>query len=275
MRLDLELSISENAWWGTDIDRVRGIKVAKECGFDSYCIFTVDMTPQLKRAMRDAMRGAALPCSNFTVVVTSLIDLNSDIRRLTIDWAKKQVDIGYDFGSGKMILVPGEYVWEEQEVDPKVQWGWAVEGIGEIADYAHTLGIETGLEFETPKHNIINSVETLKRMLDDIGRPYVQGNVDFVHMYVVGDAPEALQKLKGRLLNVHFADCKGRKHAHYPPGAGVVPLKEYLSALKDIGYQGAIQMELEWSPEPAKIVEWVRDGYDSTAKMMKELGMRD
>jgi hypothetical protein len=34
-------------------------------------------------------------------------------------------------------------------------------------------------------------------------------------------------------------------------------------------------MELEWSPEPAKIVEWVKDGYDSTAKMMKELGMRD
>jgi D-psicose/D-tagatose/L-ribulose 3-epimerase len=272
---DLELSISENAWWGTDIDRVKGIKVAKECGFDSYCIFTTDLSPQLKREMREEMRQLKLPCSNFTVVVTSLIDLNADIRRLTIDWAKKQVDVGYDFGSGKMILVPGEYVWEEQEVDPKVQWGWAVEGMREIAEYANELGVATGLEFETPKHNIINSVETLKKMLDDIGRPYVQGNVDFVHMYVVGDAPETLQKLRGRLLNVHFADCKGRKHAHYPPGSGVVPLKDYLSALKDIDYNGAIQMELEWSPEPAKIVEWVKDGHDSTALMMKELGMRD
>jgi sugar phosphate isomerase/epimerase len=273
--MNLELTISENAWWGTEIDRVEGIRVAKEIGYDSYCIFTVDMTPQLRREMRDALRAASLPVSNFTVVVTSLIDLNSEIRRMTIDWAKRQVDIGYDFGSGKLILVPGEYVWEEQEVDPKVQWGWAVEGIREIADYAHTLGIETGLEFETPKHNIINSVESLKRMLDDVGRQYVQGNVDFVHMYVVGDAPETLQNLKGRLLNVHFADCKGRKHAHYPPGSGVVPLREYLSALKDIDYHGAIQMELEWSPEPAKIIEWVRDGYTSTAAMMKELGMRD
>lgn len=270
----MELSISENAWWGTAIDRVKGIEVAKRCGFDSYCIFTVDLTPQLKRSMRDAMREAALPCSNFTVVITSLIDLNAEIRRLTVDWAKRQVDIGYDFGSTKMILVPGEYVWEEQEVDPKVQWGWAVEGIREIADYANSLGMKTGLEFETPKHNIINSVESVGRMLDDIGRRYVQANVDFVHMYVVGDGPDTLQNLKGRLLNVHFADCKGRKHAHWPPGAGVVPLKDYLSALKKIGYRGAIQMELEWSPEPAKIVEWVGDGYVSTARMMKELGMR-
>jgi D-psicose/D-tagatose/L-ribulose 3-epimerase len=271
----LELSISENAWWGTQVDRVKGIKVAKDCGFDSYCLFTVDLTPQLRRSMRDALKEEGLPCSNFTVVVTSLIDLNAEIRRLTIDWAKRQVDIGYDFGSSKMILVPGEYVWEEQEIDPKVQWGWAVEGIGEIADYAHDIGVETGLEFETPKHNIINSVDSLKRMLDDVGRSYVQGNVDFVHMYVVGDGPESLERLRGRLLNVHFADCKGRKHAHYPPGSGVVPLMDYLSALKGIGYTGAIQMELEWSPEPAKIVEWVKDGYDSTARMMKELGMRD
>jgi D-psicose/D-tagatose/L-ribulose 3-epimerase len=270
----VELSISENAWWGTAIDRVEGIRVAKRCGFDSYCIFTVDLTPQLRRKMRKTLQETGLPCSNISVVLTSLIDLNSEIRRLTIDWAKRQVDIGYDFGTTKQILVPGEYVWERQEVDPKVQWGWAVEGIREIADYANGLGIETGLEFETPKHNIINSVDTLVKMLDDIDRPYVKGNVDFVHMYVVGDAPETLQKLKGRLLNVHFADCKGRVHAHWPPGAGVVPLKEYLAALKDIGYTGAIQMELEWSPEPAKIVEWVKDGYDSTARMMRELGMR-
>ena len=270
----MELTISENAWWGTSIDRVEGIRVAKRCGFDSYCIFTVDMTPQLRRAMREAMRETGLPCSNITIVLTSLIDLNADIRRMTIDWAKRQVEIGYDFGAAKQILVPGEYVWERQEVDPKVQWGWAVEGMREIADHAHSLGMETGLEFETPKHNIINSVDTLVKMLDDIGRPYVQGNVDFVHMYVVGDGPEALEKLRGRLLNVHFADCKGRVHAHWPPGSGVVPLRDYLAALKGIGYAGAIQMELEWSPEPAKIVEWVRDGYESTARMMRELGMR-
>lgn len=271
----MELSISENAWWGTQIDRVKGIKVAKDCGYDSYCIFTVDLTPKLKRSMIEALRETGLPVLNFTVVVTSLIDLNADIRRMTADWAKRQVDIGYEFGSTKMILVPGEYVWEEQEVPPKVQWDWAVEGMREIADYANGLGIRTGLEFETPKHNIINSVDSVVRMLDDIGRPYVQANLDFVHMYVVGDGPDAIQKVRGRLLNVHFADCKGRKHAHWPPGSGVVPLMDYLSALKAIGYDGGIQMELEWSPEPAKIVEWVTEGYTSTARMMKELGMRD
>ena len=273
----MELSISENAWRAPrSIGSSRGSRSPRRSGFDSYCIFTVDLTPQLKRKMRETLQeGRACRASNFTIVLTSLIDLNAEIRRLTIDWAKRQVDIGYDFGSTKQILVPGEYVWERQEVDPKVQWGWAVEGMREIADYAHGLGIETGLEFETPKHNIINSVETLGRMLERHRPPFVKANVDFVHMYVVGDGPETLQKLKGRLLNVHFADGKGGVHAHWPPTAqGVVPLKKYLEALKEIGYTGAIQMELEWSPEPAKIVEWVTDGYNSTAQMMRELEMR-
>ena len=219
------------------------------------------------------MRETA-PLLNFTVVVTSLIDLNADIRRMTIDWAKRQADIGYEFGSTKMILVPGEYVWEEQEVPPKVQWGWAVEGIREIADYANGLGIQTGLEFETPKHNIINSVDSLNRMLDDVGRPYVQANVDFVHMYVVGDAPETLEKLRGRLLNVHFADCKGRKHAHWPPGSGVVPLKDYL------GPQGhrLYRSDPDGAGVVARACQDSRVGqgrHYSTARMMKELGMRD
>ena len=43
----MELSISENAWWGTSIDRVQGIHVAKKCGYDEYCVFTTDLTPQL------------------------------------------------------------------------------------------------------------------------------------------------------------------------------------------------------------------------------------
>src|ERR1700691_1931512 len=87
----VELSLSENAWWGTSIERVEGIRVAKLVCFDSYCIFTVDLTPQLRRKMRETLQETGLPCSNFTVVLTSLIDLNAEIRRLTIDWAKRQV----------------------------------------------------------------------------------------------------------------------------------------------------------------------------------------
>ena len=59
---------------------------------------------------------------------------------------------------------------------------------------------------------------------------------------------------------MHFSDCDAVKH-DLPPGRGVVDFPLYLQALKDAGCQGAVSVELEYSPEPEKIAEWVRDAY--------------
>jgi hypothetical protein len=35
-----------------------------------------------------------------------------------------------------------------------------------------------------------------------------------------------------------------------------------------------MSIELEYSPEPGRIEEWVREAYQATDKLMKEVGMR-
>jgi hypothetical protein len=35
-----------------------------------------------------------------------------------------------------------------------------------------------------------------------------------------------------------------------------------------------VSIELEYSPEPAKIADWVREAYQSTDKIMRALGLR-
>ena len=37
----------------------------------------------------------------------------------------------------------------------------------------------------------------------------------------------------------------------------------YLQALHEAAFDGAVSIELEYSPEPAKIVEWVREAYQA------------
>ena len=74
---------------------------------------------------------------------------------------------------------------------------------------------------------------------------------------------------------MHFSDCDGKKHGDLPPGRGVVDFPPYLQALKETGFDGVVSIELEYSPEPAKIVEWVREAYSATAKLMDEQGIRD
>ena len=73
---------------------------------------------------------------------------------------------------------------------------------------------------------------------------------------------------------MHFSDCDGKVHGDLPPGRGVVQFPPYLKALKETGFDGTVSIELEYSPEPDKIVEWVEEAYRETDKLMQAHGMR-
>jgi len=44
--------------------------------------------------------------------------------------------------------------------------------------------------------------------------------------------------------------------------------------LNEMGFDGTATIELEFSPDPDKIIEWVTEAYVNTARMMSELGIR-
>jgi sugar phosphate isomerase/epimerase len=54
----------------------------------------------------------------------------------------------------------------------------------------------------------------------------------------------------------------------------VTPIADYLAAIRDTGYDGTVSVELEFAPDPARIVEWVAEAHDGTARIMAELGCR-
>jgi sugar phosphate isomerase/epimerase len=72
-----------------------------------------------------------------------------------------------------------------------------------------------------------------------------------------------------------MSDCDGTVHGDLPPGRGVVPFEPYLQQIKNLEIDGAISIELEYSPEPDRIVEWVEEAYRETDKLMQAAGLRD
>ena len=54
----------------------------------------------------------------------------------------------------------------------------------------------------------------------------------------------------------------------------MVDFPPYLEQLEKVGVNGAVSIELEYSPEPEKIVEWVTEAYRETNRMMQDLGIR-
>jgi sugar phosphate isomerase/epimerase len=122
----------------------------------------------------------------------------------------------------------------------------------------------------------LNDVESMARFLDEVNVSCVRANVDISHMVLAKQPPSALASLKGRIAHVHISDCDGKVHGDLPPGRGVVEFPPYLRAIQELGVSDdTISIELEYSPEPDKIVDWVREAYVCTAKLMRDAGMRD
>jgi sugar phosphate isomerase/epimerase len=78
--------------------------------------------------------------------------------------------------------------------------------------------------------------------------------------------PLELTKLKGKAIHVHISDCDGKVHGDLPPGRGVIKFEPYLQAIKEQDINGTVSIELEYSPDPSHIVEWVEEAYTETAR---------
>ena len=54
----------------------------------------------------------------------------------------------------------------------------------------------------------------------------------------------------------------------------MVDFGPYLREIKALGIDGAVSIELEYSPQPEKIVEWVREAYQATDRLLREVELR-
>ncbi len=272
----MKLGLINSAWLGSPIGTAEGIRKTKEIGFDTIDIFAdpLEIDIRERRLIRDTAAEVGLPIVSVCCVALGLVDFNASVRKFHMDRCRAYLDFVYDLGGRNLLLVLGEYLWQQEVIKPQDQWRWAVENVRALGEYAASLGLEIAMELEPFKMSLINSIDKMRQFLDEVNHPAVRANLDISHLALVQAKPEEIHQLKGRVAHVHFSDCDGKVHGDLPPGRGVVNFPPYLQALKDIGFDGVISIELEYSPEPDKIVEWVTEAYRETNRMMQELGIR-
>lgn len=272
----MKLGLINSAWLGSSIGVAQGIELTKQIGFDSVDIFAdpLQMSPQELRTIRETCSACELPVISTVCCALGIADFNAPVRRFHIDRAKRYLDLCYGLNGKNLLLVAGEYIWNQEVIGAADQWKWAVDGVRELGAYADHLSLEIALELEPFPLSIVNTVDKMDRFLAEVAQPRVQANVDISHLALARDPAEKIAKLAGRIAHVHLSDCNGSKHGDLPPGCGVVDFPPYLKALADAHFNGTISIELEYSPEPGRIVEWVREAYQSSSSMMDALGIR-
>ena len=273
MKLGLINSAFAQAGKGTRF----GLEQIKRIGFDTVDIFAdpLDIDIKERRLIKETCDELRLPIKSVACVAVGLVDFNPSVQRFHVDRCKRYLDLCYEYGTDNLLLVLGEYIWQQEVIPPAEQWRIGVDNVRDLGRYAGELGIEIALELEPFKLSLINSVDTMLRFLNDVGLPRtVKANCDISHLFLMNVQPPEVAKLKGLLGHVHLSDCNGKVHGDLPPGRGVVPIVHYLEAIRDTGFDRTVSIELEYSPEPDKIVDWVTEAYEKTDAMMRELGCR-
>jgi sugar phosphate isomerase/epimerase len=273
----MKLGLINSAWAQAGRDTAFGIHMTKEIGFDTIDIFTdpLDIDVKERRLIKRECDRAGLPIVSIACVAVGLIDFNPSVQRFHLQRCRTYLDLAYEYEAKNVLLVIGEYIWEQQVIPPQEQWRTGARNLRELGEYAVGLGLQIALELEPFRLSLVNNVDSMVRFLDEVEHPAVKANIDVSHLQLSRSKPEELRRLKGRAIHVHISDCDGKVHGDLPPGRGVVDFGPYLQEIKALGIDGSVSIELEYSPEPDKIGEWVREAYEATDRLMRAARLRD
>jgi len=272
----MKLGIINSAFYQAGVDTATGLEHIARIGFDCVDIHTeaVGISQKEVALVARTCKKLRLPIISLPVCSLGLADFSAPVRDFHVERTKKFIDLAKTWGARNVLLVLGEYIWQREVIPPEAQWRWAIETCRRIGDYADKRKVDIALELEPFRLSLLNSVESMARFVDECNHPRVRANIDISHLVLSDASPLELKKLKGKAIHVHLSDCDGKVHGDLPPGRGVVKFEPYLQAIKQLEMDGVISIELEYPPDPAKIVEWVEEAYQATARLLDLVGMR-
>ena len=90
--------------------------MTKEIGFDTIDIFAdpLDIDAKERKLIKDECDRAGLPIVSVACVAVGLIDFNPSVQRFHVDRCKAYLDMAYEFEAKNLLLVLGEYIWQQR-----------------------------------------------------------------------------------------------------------------------------------------------------------------
>ena len=208
-----------------------------------------------KQAIRDSLAQHRLAISNVNAFMMnaisdarqkywhpSWIEPDRHYRQVRIDHTMRALTLARELGSPCITTEPGG------PVEPGGSWSQAlqlfVEMFKPVAEHAEKEGVLLLVEPEPGL--LIETAAQFEELMKHLDSPAVGLNFDIGHFYCVGDDPApTVHRLARWLRHVHLEDiAASRVHHHLIPGEGAIDFKATLQAIRAIGYDGWITIEL-------------------------------
>lgn len=221
------------------------IQKAKDMGFEviDFAISNPFTFPTEKVKSELERVGIECVCTTTLTPQTNPISPDPAVRAEAVRAMKKCVDICNELGSP--ILGGVNYAaWGYLTKRPRTEqeWEWAVGCMKENAEYAKKTGnvvicVECVNRFET---HFLNIAEDAVKFCKDVGVDNMKVHLDCFHMIREEKSFSGAVRTCGK-------DYLGYIHVNENdrgiPGTGLVPFKEFLSAVAEVGYEGPLVIE--------------------------------
>jgi len=158
-------------------------------------------------------------------------------RNWTVQHYKDVIDLAVDLGAPTVLYLAGWYIFGTRKRDA---WKYSAESLIEIAVYAQTKNITMVVEPQAADCNLIECADDAINIMEDVGLPNVKLMFDVFHAAYRNEVPSDYVYLMGEnLKHVHMSDYK-----RLAPGQGGLDFLPIMQALKDVGFDGYITMEI-------------------------------
>jgi len=221
------------------------IPKAKEIGFETIDIAIAHPEKFPTKLVKEKIDETGIDIVTTTTLNenTNLISPDEQIRRNGIESLKLLVDINIELGS--TILGGVNYAaWGYLTRKPRTEkeWEWSVNAMREVAKYAQKRGnliiaVECINRFET---HFLNIAEDAVQYCKDVGTDNIKVHLDSFHMIREELSFRKAVEVCGEKYLGYVHVCENNRGI---PGTGLVPWKEFFTALKGIGYAGPLVIE--------------------------------
>ncbi len=258
-------------------------------------------TPQTVKDLRNIIDSEGLVLSQFVSTPSGMASPDKREREQSVEHFKKLVEVGVELGTEIVnsvsvhpfgiqfpritdlphmqkfqVDIPTDLNWQQNWLD-------YVDIMRQCCNLCEQAGIKYALE-PHPFRYMANAASML-RLIEHVGSDSLGMNFDPSHLFPVGEIPHmVIYQLGDRIFHCHFSDNDAMTNVHWRPGKGKIDWEAVMIALKDVGFDGVISIELEDVPGVARSVsdlpaEWVAsEAFDreniASLRYIKDIGER-
>jgi sugar phosphate isomerase/epimerase len=268
----------------------QAIQTIGELGFDGIELILYDpsdlesyWTPRKIDEIVRLYRSHNLTLTEFALyqnVVAGLPDLDASAKQRSLDYFEQGCKLARSLGAEIVNMVsqwpiglrapvpyPPSYFYVEAQgyegFEPKLKmqlpkdfdwdaiWTNYVDSMRQASAIARSYDLKLALEGHA--NVIVSHTDSFLRLYDQVPEPTFGTTLDVAWQFIQREyIPWSIYKLKSRIFHVHVRDGDGLACYTLPVGSGILDWDGIVAALKDVGYDGYLSLEIGRYADPRR-----------------------